>query len=126
MPKTYLSMEHQAATHKRCAITMHQMILHVSHFHMVFEVADWAAGRGRVVLRASSILSREGFILQRCACQKRFTTYSPDALMLCRHNFPPWARNMKEINPDDAARWGSDKSIVTDWEIDPKWPNVDK
>ena len=44
----------------------------------------------------------------------------------CRHNFPPWARNMKEIVPDEAARWGSDVSIVTDWKIDPEWPEVDK
>ena len=43
-----------------------------------------------------------------------------------RHDFPPWAKNIKEINPEDAERWGSDKHIVADWEIDPDWPKVDK
>ncbi len=33
---------------------------------------------------------------------------------------------MKEINPDEAALWGSDVTIVTDWVIDPNWPQVDR
>ena len=96
------------------------------HVLMCHGMAGSALGRVKLGSPASSTPSREMICSRFGRGMRTPDSAYPEALIARRHDFPPWAKNLKEINPEDAARWGSDKTIVADWEIDPNWPKVDK